>query len=341
MIEFELTPREHRKVRLKAWLSRAFLLAGGEWLARLWAPPALSIIVYHRVLEDAAAGVQPYIGVPQSAFRDQLIYYRDHFQVVSLDEGLRRLSLGKLERPLLAITFDDGYRDNLDLALPVLTELGLPATVFVTTDCLEHGQPLWPDRVRAAIYGAPVGAEILLGDRTATIPADRSGRIALMKRVLAHAKTLPGEAREGFLSSLPRPVTNHPAPRLMLDWDEARALAAAGVSIGSHTLSHPILTRLDESDARNEIEHSRALIERKLGRECHWFAYPNGTASDFSDIHVAQLVNAGYVGAVTTLRGVNRPGADPFRLRRTGVYGTDSLAVVRAKLAMESLMGGH
>lgn len=341
MIEFEITHREQRKILLKARLSRAFLMVGGEWITRILAPPALTIIVYHRVLEDSAEGVQPYIGVPQAAFRAQLAFYREHFQVVSLDEGVRRLNAGQLERPLLAITFDDGYRDNLDLALPVLKEMRMPATVFVTTDCLEHGQLLWPDRVRAAVYGAPAGSEIHMGGHTATVPEDLPGRIALMKNVLVHVKTLPGERREDFLIGLPGPVANQPTPRLMLDWDEARTLADAGIAIESHTLSHPILTRIDNGQAGREIEASRTLIEERLGRACRWFAYPNGTADDFADIHITHLRNAGYTGAVTTLRGVNRPGSDPYRLRRTGIYGTDSLAVVRAKLAMENLMGGR
>jgi peptidoglycan/xylan/chitin deacetylase (PgdA/CDA1 family) len=338
MIEFEVTQREQWKILLKEWLARVFLLIGGEWFARLWARPSLAIVVYHRVLEDSAQGVQPYIGVTQAAFRAQLTYYRERFEVVSLNEGMRLLQAGHLKHPLLAITFDDGYRDNLDLALPVLQELELTATVFVTTDCLDRGEPLWPDRVRFAIYGAPTGVAMNMSQRSAPVPADTAGRISLMKSVLAHVKTLPGDERERFLSSLPQPAARQPSPRLMLNWDEARALANGGVAIESHTLSHPILTRLHEADSRREIGISRRVIEDRIGISCRWFAYPNGTASDFSDIHVTQLREAGYIGALTTLRGVNRPGVDPFRLRRTGVYGTDTMPVVRAKLAIESLM---
>lgn len=338
MLDFELTPKEKRKVGIKALLAGLFVVLGGAWFARRLASPALTIIIYHRVLPDDVAGKQPYIGVAQSAFREQLEFFKKNYRVVSLDEGVEHLRSGGMEQPMLAITFDDGYRDNLTLAQPVLAEYGLSATVFVTTGCVDTGQALWPDLVRAAVYESACGQVISLGDSVVMVPESTGERVILLKRLLSYVKTLTAEQREVFLSGLPKGQPSGAWQNLMLSWDETRALIKGGVSIGSHTVTHPILSKLEPDISRDEIFCSRERLERQLEQVCDLFAYPNGTVFDYSETHVSQLVAAGYKAAVTTSRGANRPGVDLFRLRRTGVYGTDCLNVIRAKLALEALM---
>jgi len=335
---FELTRKERKKVALKTVLAKVFVALGGEHVARWLASPSLTIIAYHRVLPDDATGILPYIGVKQGSFRDQLDFFDKHYEIVSLSDGINRLKTRNVDRPLLTITFDDGYRDNLTLALPPLREFGYSATVFVTTDCVEHGLPLWPDQIRSAVYTGNIDNRIIADGAEFRIPDDELGRIELVKTLIAYAKTLSLTERTLFLASLPEESLDIASEQIMLSWQDVRTLAANGITIGSHTNTHPILSLLPNADADREIGSSRAVIEEHLSNRCDLFAYPNGTVSDFTDEHVSQLKKAGYSGAVTTMRGINKNGADLFRLRRTGIYGTDDLDVVRTKLAIELLI---
>ncbi len=117
-------------------------------------------------------------------------------------------------------------------------------------------------------------------------------------------------------------------------------MSRAGATIGSHTVSHQVLARVDEHTAGAEIGESKRVLEARIGNRVAFFAYPNGTSADFTHSTIEELKNAGYSAAVTTIRGVNKSGADLFRLRRTGIYLTDTLNVIKLKLAAESLLRG-
>jgi peptidoglycan/xylan/chitin deacetylase (PgdA/CDA1 family) len=247
------------------------------------------------------------MAVAPGVFRRQLEVLRRRARVAPLLDLVRRLSGGApLEHDLAAITFDDGYRDNLDVALPILRSAGVPATVFVSIDFIDGTRLPAGERLRAA-------CERLWMRRTPPGAWTGGGAAAAEVRAMAADGT--------------------PGPSPMLDWDGVRALAAAGVEIGSHAMSHGILARMDHADAAHEIRASKARLDAELGRPVVGFAFPNGRRGDHLPVHGVALREAGYVYACTAETGINRPGCDAYQLARIG-GGNDPVDLLDLKLAL-------
>ena len=228
--------------------------------------PGLRILMYHRVAPLAA---YDQLTVSPARFAQQMQELAQH-QVVGLEDGLRALQSGPLRTPLIAVTFDDGYLDNLTEALPVLQRYGIPATIFVTTQFCD--QALSHPR-----YGDP-GAQ-----------------------------------------------------RLHLNWDEVATLARTpGITIGSHTLTHPYLPTISDALAQQEIATSREIITTHLRRAVDYFCYPSG---DLSARELQIVRQAGYAAAVSVAPGVNGHNADLFQLKRTEITDRDDVSQFRLKLA--------
>jgi peptidoglycan/xylan/chitin deacetylase (PgdA/CDA1 family) len=296
-----------------------------------------AILMYHRVLAgDPPAGpVEPGMLVRRSTFTRHLDWLQEEFRVLPLSEIVERLGG---DRPLppraCAITFDDGWRDNHQHALPELERRALPATVFVVTGRVGTDGAFWPDEVYRSMTAAPleVRAEVLgaLGVRGGRDP---------LHALLDHLKALRPELRDEALEALRR-LTESPAtagapaadPREILDWDEVERLAAGGVAIESHGVSHAILTDLPDEDVLHELRNSReTLRERGHGRGAV-FAYP----SSAFDGRVRRLAGeAGYRAALTTVHRIASLGDDPLALPRLGVHDdvTRTRAEFRYRLA--------
>jgi peptidoglycan/xylan/chitin deacetylase (PgdA/CDA1 family) len=324
-------------------LARVVARLGGGTVARSWrrarrAPGRAIVLMYHRVSEDP-----DYLGmtVAPATFGRQLEVLRSRMRIVPLAELAARLGdPTPLEGDHAAITFDDGYRDNLDVALPLLRTHGLPATVFVSTAFVDGTARPAGERLREA-------CEALW--RQGVSPATWPGREpvdAHVRDVLAAPGSLPPVARlrralKALLGDGERVVAGLEAMAerrggvgsLMLDWDGVRALARAGIEIGSHAVSHGILSRMALGQAEEEIRASKRRIESEVGRPVAGFAFPNGRRDDFFAEHLATLRGAGYAYACTAETGCNAPGCDPFRLRRIGV-GNDSGELLDLKLAL-------
>jgi peptidoglycan/xylan/chitin deacetylase (PgdA/CDA1 family) len=294
--------------------------------------------MYHRV-----SATPDYLGltVPPARFAEQLATLGRHARVLPLRDLVRRLAdPAPLEGDVAAITFDDGYRDNLDEALPVLETHGMPATVFVTVGFVDGTVQPMGERLRRACEAAwrarvatAAWAGTTLADDAIRAMLARAGSLAAVRTVRRHLKGLPdaGERVVAAIEALAGGAV--PAPRLMLDWSGVRALAARGVEIGSHAVSHGILARMDVATAAQEIAGSKRRLEHELGCPVDGFAFPNGQRGDYTPEHVADLRAAGYAYACTAETGANVPGSDPFRLRRIGV-GSDDAALLALKLAL-------
>jgi peptidoglycan/xylan/chitin deacetylase (PgdA/CDA1 family) len=335
----EVTPRERLKIGVKRVLGFACTAVGGFGVVRAFAKPGVTIVAYHRIIDDAHAGVRPYISVTKGALHRHIRFFRKHYTVISLEEAIERLTTNGIDRHYLVITFDDGYRDNHDLGLELFAREGVRPAIFVATDCVEQEKELWPDTVRRLVYSATLATPIAL-DRPRVVVAEAlASRVRTAMAIIAHVKAMTGDERAAYLAQLEKrlgaPAGND---RLMLSWAEIASLRRHGATIGSHTQSHTVLAHVDASTAAAEIAGSKRILEERTGTRVSYFAYPNGTAADFDDATIAALKQAGYSAAVTTIRGVNRSGADLYRLRRTGIYLTDTLGVIKLKLAAESLL---
>jgi peptidoglycan/xylan/chitin deacetylase (PgdA/CDA1 family) len=303
------------------------------------------ILTYHRV-DDVDEGLG--MTVTPERFGQHLDYLRRHYRVVCLDEAVRRLGSPEgLRSDLAVITFDDGYRDNFLAAHPRLRERGLPASIFVTTGFIDGSETPWFLSARSIVSALRTGVSALR-TRRPRLRLDANGSSELVRlalrpdlaeaeaaiEIVERLKTVDAATQRRALRTLAsaaRETTSRTPPVPFLTWDDLALLERAGVSIGSHTVSHPLLSRIARADACREIEESHAVLERHLGRRPTTFAYPNGHPPDFTDEDVDCVRRAGYVAACTTTAGFNYPGADPFRLKRMGI-GNDTVAHFAAKI---------
>lgn len=280
---------------------------------------AFPILSFHRVNRDD----DPFFpALPTDVFEMQMAFVARAYVVLPLEELVDRMGRGMLPRNALAITFDDGYRDNLTHAAPILARHGLPATVFVVTGAIESGEALWFDRLALAFKHTRAGG--WMAPWGETLPLESAGqRLAALGQTLSRFKRMANAERrsrvEDVLVSLGA-SDERPLKNVMLSWDDVQALMGLGVTIGAHTVSHPILSQLQPEEARAEIEGSRAAIRSRSGRAPLAFAYPNGGPADYGDAVVSMVRDAGFTCAVTTRFGVNTAATPPYELRRGGPW---------------------
>jgi peptidoglycan/xylan/chitin deacetylase (PgdA/CDA1 family) len=279
-----------------------------RWLNR----NRLIILTYHSVLPPTSGidGGEARNVVDQEMFAWQMRYLAKHFCCLRLEEAVELL---RSRRPLpqysMVVTFDDGFQNNLRYAFPVLRRFGVPATIFVTTGHIGHGMKLlWTEHVGRMLRAAKVSEET-------------------SRREMQRLKSMPSHQRDEAIRVLENRCDSDQPRRLepdadrytFLTWSETRELARGGITIGSHTVAHPIMSSLDDDRRRVEVVESRQEIERQLGTPCTLFSYPNGTAGDFDERDKASLREAGYVAAVSQIAGVNDERTDRFALRRVNI----------------------
>jgi peptidoglycan/xylan/chitin deacetylase (PgdA/CDA1 family) len=304
----------------------------------------LIIPMYHRVSAAGAthegAIVEMELGVPADRFREQLRVMAWFGRFVTLDEGLCHVrSPGR--GTVIAITFDDGYRDNLEHALPVLARHGAPATVFPVVRSADGGRPLWWDELSYVLRGSAMdgatwqacceAAPELRARHDARTDLGAS-RPALAGFLSDRLLPLPARRRDELLELLRARLAPAPEPpsRLYLDWGELRAMAHQGWEIGGHTIDHAVLTAEPAALSDEQIRESKRRLERELGSPVPSFAYPN---NGFNDSVCGQVEYAGYRQAVTVEQGVNYFETDRYRLRRVPI-GAERGFQLALKLAL-------
>jgi peptidoglycan/xylan/chitin deacetylase (PgdA/CDA1 family) len=283
----------------------------------------LQILLYHRVSDDPG----PFLpATPLAVFRTQVALLSERCTILPLDEAAERLARRDLPDNAVALTFDDGYRDNYLHAFPILREHGATATIFLATDAIGSERLLWHDRVISAFRGTDRTRLASLGDDGPELVWESDDeRERVMWRVLADLRDREEPERADRIRRLVEALGGGRAPahpRLMLTWDEVREMAAAGIGFGGHTRTHPILSRVTPERAREEIVGSKLEIEKRLGAPARCFAYPNGRPGDYDETTKRIVREAGYACAVTTRSGANRADGreDALELRRTGAW---------------------
>lgn len=302
----------------------------------LFAPNRLSILIFHRVHATADA-IFP--SEPDARRFEQLMrFVAKTFKVMSLGEAATRLAAGKLPSRALAITFDDGYADNAEVALPILRRHGLVATFFISTGFLDGGR-MWNDSV----------IECLRNTRKTTLDLDEFGlgqvnvntveeRRQAIEILLPRVKYLTLTERESAIARLQHICDLATLPTdLMMRTDQVRELHAAGMECGGHTVNHPILQSLSLNDARDEIEQGKRRLESIIDSDIDVFAYPNGKPEhDYSAKHARLVQELGFRCAVTTAKGAAQQGDDLFQIPRYSPWNS-SLPVWSARLLMNTV----
>ncbi len=308
-------------------LTSGVLRGLGSALSRTSQGSKLTILIYHRVLEqpDSLLADEP----DRDLFAIQMEALASHFRVLPLDEAVQRLAAGELEPRSACVTFDDGYEDNYTIALPVLRDAGLSATFFVATGFIDGGR-MWNDSVIEAVRRFDSGRVDLerfgLGELTLT---DVQSRRDALEALLTKTKYLPPAERATIATDIAA-LAGVPADwSPMMTSEQVAGLSRAGMTIGAHTVSHPLLSTLDDEAARAEVERSKADLESIIGGEVSLFAYPNGKpGKDYSRRDVEMLPTLGFGGAVSTAWGCARPATDPLQLPRFTPWDRDPRAFV-------------
>ncbi len=305
--------------------------------------PRFLVLMYHRV-SDAAYGFESQPVSPRK-FELQVRYLLKHFEVISLDRLCEYLRSGMSpSRDCVALTFDDGYRDNYENAFPILKKYRVPATIFMTTGFVGGKRGFWWDRLSRVVL-ALAGRKAVLRPPEMDLPGNIAAALRRLPRLPARKaegvysrleswlKRVPESEKLLILEALERAAAEWlpaaPPTPPPLTWEQAREMCAGGVEMGGHTVTHPILTRVGPVQAREEILRSKADLERELGRTIRHFAYPNGLEGDFDAETESLVKTAGYASAYSAISGVNGPASDLFALNRKyiGDYGAANFAL--------------
>jgi peptidoglycan/xylan/chitin deacetylase (PgdA/CDA1 family) len=272
-------------------------------------------MIFHRVLRDPDPMLP---GEPSVAEFDALLtHLKRRFSILPLEQATARLYAGTLPSAALAITFDDGYLNNLTCAAPLLHRHAIPATVFVATG-YTGGGAMWNDQVIAAFRSSEMRELDLrhLGLGKHSLASGEERRTALAK-VLDTLKYLPQAQREREAREIASAAQVSLDGKLMLDEAGIRALAGYGVDVGAHTVTHPILASVDSYTAWREIVESKRALEEFAGKRITLFAYPNGRPGrDYGPDHVRMVREAGFAAAFSTTWGAADRANDRWQLPR-------------------------
>lgn len=311
-------------------LSKAYrfvvqLLAKGglSRIARSFKCDSPSILAFHGLREDHDASLLDNIPhTKKSVFKQICRHLSLHYQVLPLAHIVNSLKEGiPLPKRAVALTFDDGYESNYQLAYPILRQFSLPATIFLTTGFIDRTERLWFHRLECA----------LLNSRSHSLSHEKSelklnsipDRAHALTVLAAHLKSLPQEEMTSALDEMEHRLhswsSEHPPALHPMSWDQAREMRDSGlIDFGAHTHRHLILGRCARETARVEINQSRDRIQAELGAAPRLFAYPNGQSGDYHAETEALLEEAGFLASVTMSPGFAKSGVNPFTLPRYG-----------------------
>ena len=319
---------------LKRMAQRAVVHAIARTAPLTWRwrrPGALVVLMYHRVLprdSPVRATEQPGMYVSPETLDLHLSELKHVFELVHLEDWLRRARQGlSLPRLACAITFDDGWRDNYEFALPVLRKHAAPATIFLVSSYIGTAYRFWPNRLMSLVQHAfaEPGSVVFphpLECIVAPVLAEARVRGALgvedTDRVVQRAKGFEEAQIRALVETAEQSRGNTPQAREIVNRDEVVAMAATGlIRFGSHTATHLRLGgRLPAQALEGEIVDSRTSLQDLTGQSIELFCYPNGETSP----EAIELVRRHYLGAVTTGKGWHDPSADPHLIRRIGVH---------------------
>ena len=282
----------------------------------------LDILTYHAITDEPPP-LKDWCFLPASSFAEQMrLLSRLRINVMSLWVAADQLAKGQLQGNCVAITFDDGYRNNITKALPILEQYGYPATIFLVSDLVGKKTALWPNRVIAAISETTCEM-IQFREHTFDLSATEKKCWAsrkLQELVKQESGENPGLAVEEIETACKTTIdpdfdVNHPFA--VLDQAEIREVAGKGlIEFGGHSTSHPILSKLPDSRIEHEVGGSVRSIEAITGQACRTYAYPNGALADFDERSVESLKSTNVEYAVSTVQARNRRVDDPYRLSR-------------------------
>jgi peptidoglycan/xylan/chitin deacetylase (PgdA/CDA1 family) len=294
---------------------------------------------YHRIGDADATTFDPGVfSATQEAFDGHVAFLKRNFDIVRPDEigpGLHPRGRHVL------ITFDDGYRDNFELAYPVLRAHGVSATFFVTTGFLGRARVSWWDEIAWMVRTSE--RDVLPAGGPLPAPLDLRDRSAARREVLRRFKALPGDRTEPFLDGLARATGTGRCPPdeadgIWMTWDMAREMRDGGMVFGGHTVDHAVMSGLPHDQQERQIRGCADALRAQLGEPMRWFSYPVGLPGSYDEHTRACLRAVGVEIAFTGRGGFEQvTGFDPLDFRRTNVTLATSPPLVEATTTLPQL----
>lgn len=309
-------------------LASVVLVYSGLWFVlQQLRRPRIVILAYHRILpdQDERRWAYPERCVSASTLERQLLALKRSYTFISLEELDATLAGEKrLDRSVALVTFDDGYRDVYERALPILQRHGIPALCFLSLGFVEARRSFWFDRLAQGLETwdrepqRRARLRPLLPAALAAAFEKRATRAERLQRAVAFLVRLPVRERRALMKRLMPELLPTPAQASAeaLTWREVRELREQGVAMGAHGCTHTQLTRLSLEEAWREVQESVHGVARGSGAAVEAFAYPHGAVDDDVARWVAE---AGVRLAFTLEPRPNHPGDDPMRLGRRNV----------------------
>ena len=292
-------------------------------------------LMYHEVLPDSDAPAA-WTVLKASSFQQQMKFLVKWFDVISIDEALWRVSSDiQFVKPFVVVTFDDGYRGNLTSVLPIIEDLKVPITVYISSSMVESGQVYWYDKIIALIeHPEKLNIDLFkfnLGGFSLNSATSEKARWGQMQQLLTALKTLTPKLREDAVQEILCRVGGVPVRLRMLSADEVRFLSSSPfVTIGGHSHCHNILPQISDTELKFTLGKNCELLEQWTGQDIKHFSYPNG---DFDERVVAAVSAKGFISAATTKNGFWFTNVNFFQLPRFGVGRFDSLGLILARFA--------
>ena len=275
----------------------------------------LQILIYHQV-HQAPDPLRPEV-LDAKMFDWQMSLLAHHFTVLPLEEAIQRLRDGTLPARAACITFDDGYRDNIEVALPILLQYSLPATFFIATGFL-NGGIMWHDSVIEAVRsykGDLLDLSDSLGQRFLTETIYEKRRT--IRRLVQLLKGFAPDVRDKEVDHIVKICSGSIPQNLMMTTNQVQQLLVNGMAVGCHTSKHPVFTTVSNETVQQEIRDGRAELEKITGQPVKLFAYPNGKpVQDYVADHVSLVREFGFDAAVSTASGVAGRSCDYWQLPR-------------------------
>lgn len=313
-------------------------------------PLWLTVLTYHHLAgaDDALSLDEGAKDVDAQTLTRQLAFVRRWFEPIGIDDLLRfAAGKGSLPPNAVLVTFDDGYRDDHDVVLPLLVRSGVRATFFIATDYVERRRLYWWDRISIVIQRAQVGMLRLAYPYAESLPLESPDeRERAIRRVQRIVKDHVGLDLRRFLDGLERATDwalsasdeQRLADAVVMTWSHVRNLRAAGMDVQSHTATHRVLQTLAPTELDRELRTSRAILEDVLGEPIRALSYPVGRSIRDAPAIVNAVRAAGYELGFSNGTGVSWAGAfDPFDVRRLAMERSMSDSFFRSMLALPFL----
>ena len=292
----------------------------------------LFILIYHRVL-DSPDFMRPG-EVDKKAFAWQVELLAKYFNVLSLGDALDKLQTNQLPSRAVSITFDDGYADNFLNALPILKRYNLKATFFIASGYL-NGGIMWNDKIIEGVRC--IASEKLNLHNLGLEEFDVSNKAKKEKsaqQIINKVKHFDSDKRQEVADFIMSKVDQMPTDIMMTE-EQLIQLHKAGMEIGGHTVSHPIMAKLDEQSVKQELKNNKLKLEQLLKITIRFFAYPNGKpGTDYKPEQIEQVKAQGYEAAVSTQWGAASPQSDLYQLPRFTPWDTTPIRFIFRMLSI-------